>query len=87
MQFLIGTATTSIAQFPWPPNTLWEAALASAVFGVIGIVLAIIGFKVFDWLTPGSLQEEILRKNNLSAAILGGAFVIGICLIIAAVVG
>jgi uncharacterized membrane protein YjfL (UPF0719 family) len=72
---------------PWPPNTLWEAALASSIFGVIGIALAILGFKVFDWLTPGSLVDEILKKGNIAAAILGGAFVVGICLVIAAAIG
>jgi putative membrane protein len=74
-------------QFPWPPNTLWEAALASTLFGLIGIVLAILGFKVFDWLTPGNLQEEILKKNNTAAAILGGAFIVGICIVVAAAIG
>ncbi len=28
--------------FPWPPNTLWEAALAVIVFGLIGIGLAVL---------------------------------------------
>lgn len=73
--------------FGWPPNSLWEAALASIVFGVIGIMLAILGFKIFDWMTPGNLQEEVLKKNNIAAAILAGAFVIGICIVIAHVVG
>ena len=77
----------SASMFPWPPNTLWEAALASTVFGVIGILLSIGGFKLFDKLTPGNLQEEVLTKNNLGAAIFAGSFVIGICIVIAAVVG
>ena len=73
--------------FGWPPRTLWEAAMASGVFGIIGIVLAILGFKLFDLLTPGKLQEEELQKNNIAAAILCGAFIIGICIVIAAAVG
>ncbi len=84
MQFLLGNSTPLL---PWPPNTLWEAAIASTLFGLIGIVLAIVGFKAFDWLTPGNLQEEILQKNNIAAAILGGAFIVGVCIIVAAVVG
>jgi uncharacterized membrane protein YjfL (UPF0719 family) len=73
--------------FPWPPNTLWEAALATVVFGVIGIGLAVLGFKVFDRLTPGNLEEEIVQKNNLAAAIMAGSFILGVCHIIARVVG
>lgn len=80
-------AFVHLAFFDWPPKTLWEAAATSAIFGLIGIVLAVIGFKIFDWCTPGNLQEEVLKKNNLAAAILAGAFIIGICIVIAAAVG
>ena len=73
--------------FPWPPNTLWEAALATVVFGLLGIGLAVLGFKIFDRVTPGNLEEEIVKKNNIAAAIITAAFIIGVCLIIARVVG
>jgi putative membrane protein len=81
------TESANAGLFPWPPTTLWEAALATIVFGVIGIGLAVFGFKVFDRVTPGNLEEEIVRKSNVAAAIMTGAFILGICLIIARVVG
>jgi uncharacterized membrane protein YjfL (UPF0719 family) len=87
MNLLLAEVASSARSLVWPPETLGEAALATTLFGILGIALAILGFKVFDWLTPGNLQEEVLLKNNLAAAILAGAFVIGICLIVAAVVG
>jgi uncharacterized membrane protein YjfL (UPF0719 family) len=49
-------------------------------------VLAIVGFKLFDKVTPGKLDEEILQKQNMAAAILAGAFILGICIIVAAAV-
>ena len=67
---------------PWAFDTLAWAVLSTLVFGLVGIVLAIIGFKLFDLLTPGNLEEEIIKKQNLAAAILGGAIVLGICLIV-----
>jgi putative membrane protein len=70
----------------WYPATFGESVLATVVFGGLGIVMAILGFKIFDWLTPGSLQQEIFEKHNIAAAILGGAFILGVCWIIAAVV-
>jgi uncharacterized membrane protein YjfL (UPF0719 family) len=73
--------------FDWPSSTLEGAVLASAIFGLLGILLAVLGFKIFDWLTPGDLQEEAIRKGNIAAAILAGAFIIGICIVIAAAVG
>jgi uncharacterized membrane protein YjfL (UPF0719 family) len=63
-------------------STLSWAVLCTAAFGLVGIVLAIIGFKLFDFLTPGKLEEEIIQKQNLAAAILGAAIVLGICLIV-----
>jgi uncharacterized membrane protein YjfL (UPF0719 family) len=86
MRFVLGQMETS-GLLPWPPNTLWEAALATVIFGLIGIGLAVLGFKVFDRVTPGNLEEEIVRKNNIAAAIMVGAFIIGVCIIIARVVG
>ena len=70
--------------FPWPSDTLGHSVLYTVIFGMIGIALAVFGFKIFDWLTPGNLQEEVLQKNNIAAAILAGAFLIGICVVIAA---
>ena len=61
-------------------------AVATIVFAAIGIVLAIVGFKLFDKVTPGKLDEEILQKQNIAAAILAGAFILGICIIVAAAV-
>ncbi len=86
MHLLLAQVETS-GLLPWPPNTLWEAALATIVFGLIGIGLAVVGFKIFDRVTPGNLEEEIVKKNNMAAAIVAGAFIIGVCIIIARVVG
>jgi uncharacterized membrane protein YjfL (UPF0719 family) len=47
----------------------------------------VLGFKIFDWVTPGKLDEEIIVKNNMAAAIMTGAFILGVCIIIARVVG
>lgn len=68
------------------PATFGMAVLSTLVFGTLGIVLAIFGFKLFDWLTPGKLDEEILQKHNMAAAIIAGAFILGVCIIVAAVV-
>jgi uncharacterized membrane protein YjfL (UPF0719 family) len=64
------------------PVTFGMAVLSTIVFGVVGIALAILGFKLFDMLTPGNLEVEIIQKQNLGAAILGAAIIIGICMIV-----
>jgi putative membrane protein len=71
----------------WYPDSFGMAMLSTLTFGAVGVVLAILGFKLLDLLTPGKLQVEILEKQNLAAAILVGAMVLGICIIVAAAVG
>jgi uncharacterized membrane protein YjfL (UPF0719 family) len=68
------------------PYSFGMAVLSTLIFGAIGIVLAIFAFKLFDKLTPGKLDEEILQKQNIAAAILAGAFILGVCIIVAAAI-
>jgi hypothetical protein len=69
---------------PWHPTTFGEAVLATFVFGLIGIVLAIIGFKLFDLVTPFNLEKEMCENKNIAVGILCGGIVLGICWIVAA---
>jgi uncharacterized membrane protein YjfL (UPF0719 family) len=57
--------------------------LLSAVFAVLGFVLLFLGYRVFDWLTPTDLNEDIFRNGNVAAAVFAGAFVIALAIIIA----
>ena len=76
------TPATPQGPITWHDGSLGMALLGTLVFGLLGIFLAIIGFKIFDWVTPGHLEKEILEKQNMAAAIIAGAIVIGICLIV-----
>lgn len=69
---------------PWHPHGFLQAILASVVFGLIGIVLAIVGFKLFDLATPFNLEKEMCENKNVAVGILCAAIVLGICHIIAA---
>jgi uncharacterized membrane protein YjfL (UPF0719 family) len=59
--------------------------VGSIVFGLIGIILAMIGYKIYDWITPMKLDEELSRGNTAAAIVVGSIF-IGISIIIAAAV-
>ena len=79
-------AQTSIPE-SWHAHSLGEALGYSTLFGALGIVLMIIGFKVFDkFITKIDLEEEV-RKGNVAAAILSAAALVGIAIIIAASIG
>ena len=50
---------------------LWQGLLGSLVFGGTGIILAVLGFKVFDWITPRmDIQRELAEKQNIAVAIV-----------------
>lgn len=64
---------------------LYEVGL-SLVFGIIGIVLMIIGYCVFDKvLTKVDFNEELKNKNVAVAIVIAG-FMIAIGIIISGVV-
>ncbi len=66
---------------------LFRGILQALAFGIIGILLVALGFKVFDWLTPKmDIQKELAEKQNLAVAVLCGAFIVGVCYIIATAV-
>lgn len=52
---------------------LLDGILATVIYSLIGIVMATLGFKVVDWLTPGDLAEDVSRNGNRALAILAGS--------------
>lgn len=63
-----------------------SSVMAVAAYSLAGIGLAILGYKLFDLCTPGNLHDEILKNRNSAAAIVAGAVIIGVCLIVAAAI-
>src|SRR5882757_2921542 len=41
-----------------------EGLGAMALYALVGIVLAILGYKLFDRCTPGDMHEEIIKNRN-----------------------
>lgn len=68
----------------WHADTPAQALLNMAACAVFGVLLAIAGYKLFDICTPGKLHEEIVKNRNVAAAIVGGAVIIGVSIIVAA---
>ena len=81
---LVVCASEPTSATSWHAQSLVEAIAYMAIFAVIGIVLAVVGYKVFDKCTPGDLNKEILEHRNVAAAIVAAAVILGVCLIIAA---
>jgi putative membrane protein len=70
----------------WPAQTLGQAVINSVLFGVLGIILVLVGFKIFDRaITRVDLEKEI-SNGNIAAAILSAAVIVGISIIISAAI-
>ena len=59
----------------------------SIIYGLIGIVLTIAGYKIFDWITPIDVEKELSEKGNIAVAIVCAAVIIGVALVVAAAIG
>lgn len=51
------------------------------LFGLLGIFMMAMGYKIFDWLIPLDFNKE-LEKNNTSVAIVIAGVLIGVALIL-----
>ena len=67
-------------------SSMLQNAVAAVLFAIIGVVLFIVAFMVFDKLTPGSLGKELIEDQNTAIGVLMGAVAIALAIIIAAAV-
>ena len=67
------------------PEHLWSDLLAALLFGVMAVIVMLIGYKLFDWLTPRCGFEEQLSKGNTSVAILLAGLFIALAVVLHAV--
>ena len=49
---------------------LWRLMLDAALFGLCGIVLLIIGYYLWELITPYNLRREIHENRNTAVAIV-----------------
>ena len=64
-----------------------QAIIAATTFGVLGIILMLVGFKAFDWVTPRiDVQKELAERNNIAVAIVVAAVIIATAMIVEKVV-
>ena len=68
-------------------TNLFHGFIGSLVFGLVGIILIVLGFKIFDMMnTKIDIQHELAEKNNLAVAIVCSAMILGVAIIAAVAV-
>lgn len=70
----------------WHATTVGGAVGLTVLFSLVGVLLAVVSYKLFDLFTPGHLHREIFENRNVAAAIIGAAVILGACIIIAAAI-
>ena len=61
-----------------------EGIISTLVYALIGIIVAVASYFIVDLIIPGKMGKQIAEDQNLPIAIVAGAMILGICLIIAA---
>jgi putative membrane protein len=63
---------------------LWRMLLDVTIFGVIGIVLLILGYYIWELVTPYNLRRELQENKNVAVAVVAAAFIVGMAIVVAA---
>ena len=61
--------------------------LESIIYSIIGLIVLIVGYKIFDLVTPYDLNYQIAEDNNTAAGIAVAGILIAQGLIVAAAIG
>ena len=67
-------------------DKLGEALIASAAFSAVGLIVFAIAFLLMGKLAPFSIRKEIEQDHNTALAIIMGAVIIGMALIVSSAV-
>ena len=67
-------------------TSLGHTLLVEALYAIVGILIFGVAFWIMDAVTPFSIRKEIEEDQNTALAILMGAVILGIAMIISAAV-
>ena len=60
--------------------------IESIVFSIVGMIVLVVGYKIFDMVTPYHLNREIAEDNNAAAGIAVAGMLIALGLIVASAI-
>jgi putative membrane protein len=68
------------------PDYFLTDLISTVAFGLVAILLIVIGYKIFDKLTAKLDFDDLIMKGNVAMAIVIGSFILGLCHVVARVV-
>jgi uncharacterized membrane protein YjfL (UPF0719 family) len=60
--------------------------IATVFYTFLGLALFIISYLIMDWLSPIDLHQEMTEKGNVAVAVVIGAVMISLALLIASII-
>ena len=71
-----------LANIPLESSGLWHALIGTASFGLLGLVLMLVGFKAFEFITLRLDIEKQLEERNMAVGIVVAALLLGLSLMV-----
>jgi len=68
------------------PEYFFGDLVATVAFGIVAILLIIVGYVAFDKLTPKLDFDDLLNKGNMALGVVIGSFILGLCYVVGRVV-
>jgi uncharacterized membrane protein YjfL (UPF0719 family) len=69
-----------------PADQLLNLVIQTLIFSIIGVVIFALAFWIIVKATPFSVRKEIEEDQNVAIAIVIGAIIIGIALVVGAAI-
>lgn len=63
-----------------------EPIINSVLYSLLGVIVLVVTFFVIDKITPGSLWQELLERQNVAIGVIAAGFAIAVGLIIASAI-
>lgn len=58
---------------------IWVSAI---IYAFTGMALLLVGYRIFDALTPTNLQKKIFDDGNIAVAVAVGFFMLGVAVVV-----
>ncbi len=71
-----------LASIPVETQAMLHALFGTAAFGVLGLVLMLVGFKAFELVTARVDIEKQLEDRNMAVGVVVAALLLGVSLIV-----
>ena len=69
-----------------PPTLSWAGLFTSVVYGIVGMILLLIGYYIYELITPWSVKDELISHRNPAVGLVVAAFILGMAIVIAAAI-